>query len=1013
LKLSEICIRRPVFATVLSLILIVIGIIYCQQLTIRELPTIQKPVVTITTRYPGASAELVESAITTPIENALSGLSGLESMSSTSKRERSQITLYFTEKISLNSVMEDVRNDLGELRNRLPVDAKSPIAEKNDADEAPSLILAVLDDTHSKMAVTDYLKRNVLPQIQQIDGVGSVYMWGQRNYAIHIWLDAAKMAAHNVAVSDIAELLKNQDVNIASGEITNADRSYTLLTHVKLESVAQFGNLVVRQDDNKPIHLSDVARIEVAPEIIDQSMRVDGKPAIGIEVIPQALANPLEVFQTVNKRLLAIQKSLPNGMYLHVIYDNSFFIKESLKQVYQSLLEAFILVIVVIWLFLGSLRSALIPIVTIPVCLLAVFWPMYLLGFSINLITLMALVLAIGLVVDDAIVMLENIHRHIETGESPLQAAIKGSREIGFAIIAMTLTLAAVYTPTLFAQGFTGAIFRPFGLTLALAVIISGFIALTLTPMMCSKLLKHSSGKQNFSAKLDRVFTRLANNYRRYLAWQLSKRRWVFLGLALMMVLGVFLYRSLPNELAPKEDSGVIFSAIKPPTDASFSYMDRYMHELEAIFDTVPEREHMVANVGLQSASKAFAILTLKPWQERKRSQQQIIASLEEEVKKIPGIQVFLFGAQLFGNSRNNEQTLKVIVMTSGSYSELNQLLQFLKGQLEKLPQFKQVDSDLQINSQRFELMINRDLAAQLKVNIKDIGDTIATMVGGKNPMQFEYQGQDYPVIMQLQDLKRQDLTTLQALTVRSQTGNLVPLSNLVVSKETIAPTALEHHDRQRAAGLSIELNPTYSLGDGVKQLQQLLPQLLPDNAKFEFVGNAKQYLESSSHASLIFLLAIVFIYLVLCAQFESFIDPLVILLTVPLCIVGALLTLKLLGGGLSIYVNIAMVTLIGLITKHGILITEFANQMRQQGKSLQHAIIDAASLRLRPILMTTAAMVLGALPLAFASGASAASRQQVGWVIVGGMLLGTLFSLIVVPVAYTLLSRKPQALSN
>lgn len=1007
LSLTEICIRRPVFATVLSLLLIVIGIIYCQQLTIRELPSIENPVVTITTRFPGASAELVESSITTPIENALSGLSGLESMSSSSKKEHSQVTLHFTEKVSLNSVMEDIRNELGELRNRLPSEAKTPIAEKHEMDEAPSLILAVKDDTRSKMAVTDYLKRNVLPQLQQVDGVGSVYIWGQRNYAIHIWLDAAKMAAYKVTVSDIAELLKSQSANMPSGELTNDDRSYTLLTQVKLESVAQFDRLIIRQEDHTSIRLADVAKIEVTPEIINQSMRIDGKEAIGIQIIPQAMANPLEVFQTVNKRLSGLQNSLPVGMQLQVIYDNSFFINESLRHVYQAFAEAFILVIMVIWLFLGNLRAALIPIVTIPVCLLAVFWPMYLLGFSLNLITLMALVLAIGLVVDDAIVMLENIHRHIEQGEPPLQAALKGSREIGFAIIAMTLTLAAVYMPTLFAQGFTGAIFRSFGITLALAVLISGFVALTLTPMMCAKLLRVSNNKPNFYFKLERVFVWLSSHYQHYLAWQLMRRRWIVGGLVLLMVLGGLLYRNLPDELAPKEDSGVIFASIKAPTDASFAYVNRYVHQVEDLFKAVPEHEHAIVNVGLPSSGKAFAIITLKPWQARQHSQQEILTWLEPKMQNITGVQVFLFGSQLLGGSRRSgEQSLSLMIMTSGSYFELNQLLQFLKTELEKLPQFKQVNSNLQINSQRFELKINRDLAASLKVNIKDIVETIATMIGGTNPIQFEYQGLDYPVIMQLQDVKRQDLSSLQALTVRNQTGKLIPLANLISIKEAIAPTALEHYNRQRAAELGIELNLNYSLGEGVKLIQQSLSQLLPDNAEFEFVGSAKQYLESSNRAGFIFLLAIIFIYLVLAAQFESFIDPLIILLTVPLCIVGALLTLKFIGGGLSIYANIAMVTLMGLITKHGILITEFANQMRRQGQTLQEAIIASASLRLRPILMTTAAMILGALPLALATGASAASRQQVGWVIVGGMLLGTLFSLIVVPVAYTLLSK-------
>jgi len=1007
LKLSEICIKRPVFATVLSLIFIVIGLVYCQRMTIRELPNLAKPVVSITTRYPGASPELIESSITTPIENALGGLTGLESMSSASKRERSHITLYFSEKIAINSAMEDIRNALGEIRNRLPLDAKAPIAEKNDADQAPSLILALQDPSRSKMEVTDYLKRNLVPLLQQIDGVGSVYLWGQQNYAVHIWLDAAKMAMHKITVSDIVAILKSQDVNIPSGQLVNLDRSYSLIIQTKLESVAQFKELVIREDNAKPVRLADIAQIELAPETIEQSMMVDGKPAVGIEIIPQATANPLEVLQTVNKKLAGLQKSLPKGMQLKVIYDNSLFIQQSLKQIYHSLIEAFCLVLLVIWAFLGSIRSALIPIVTIPVCLIAVFWPMSVFGFSINLITLMALVLAIGLVVDDAIVMLENVHRHIEEGEAPYQAAIKGSREIGFAIIAMTLTLAAVYTPTLFAQGFIGAIFRPFGLTLAIAVIISGFVALTLSPMMCAKLLRKPSDRVGLARRLDNMFGRLALRYQSYLSWQLGHKRYVLLGFLGLTLLGGWLYHSLPNELGPQEDSGVIFSAIKAPTDASFPYLTRYLDQIEPILKQVPEREHVIINAGLQSADKAFAVITLKPWQERKRTQQAIINAIEPQLKEITGVQAFLFGYQLLsGNDKNEDQNLKLMIMTSGSYSELNQTLQRLKIELEKLPQFKQVNPDLQLNSQRFELTIKRDIAARLKVDIKDLGDTIATMIGGKNPVQFEYQGQDYPVILQLQDKSRQDLSVIDSLVVRSQNGNLVPLANLVSSRNSIGPTTLEHYDRLRAAALGIDLNPNYSLGEGIKLLAKILPQLLGENTKFEFVGSAKQYLESSNRTGFIFLLALIFIYLVLAAQFESFIDPLIIILTVPLSMVGALITLKLLGGSLNIYSNIAMVTLIGLITKHGILITEFAKQMQAQGKTLQQAIVNAASLRLRPILMTTAAMVLGAIPLALATGASAASLQQVGWVIVGGMLIGTLFSLIVIPTAYSVLRK-------
>ncbi len=1000
MNIPSLCIRRPVFTIVMSLLLIIFGVIAYHRLPVSYLPNIDNPVVNVTTIYPGASPELVEQQITTPIENALAGINDVANMQSSSSLGKSQITINFNLGTDLNAQLDDIRNELSAIRKHLPQDVDAPVAKKVDTNGNPAIILAVSDASKSALALTDYMNRYLFNQLQEIDGVGEVLFFGERNYAIRIWLDANKMAARNVTVTDVQKALAQQNLSVPSGQIKSSDRYYTVITNAQFNQADQFNNLIISVNNGYVTHLSDIAKVEVGAENSDSAMRVDGKPAVGLGIIAQATANPVTVAANVLKTLKKLQNGLPAGMHIKVVYNKADYIKQSINDVYQTLIEAIIFVMLVVFLFLGNIRSAFIPIVTVPICLLAVFWPMQLLGYSINTLTLLALVLAIGLVVDDAIVMLENIHRHIQNGVPPMQAAFAGSREIVFAIIAMTITLAAVFAPLGFTGGMTGKLFLQFGITLSAAVIISGFVALTLSPMMCGRIL-HAEHSGRFSEWLDKRFAILTAAYKKLLGRVFNKRIYVILLLIIFSIGGYVLYRSLPSELAPVEDQGAIMGMINSPDDASFAYTDNYAKQIEALYAAIPEKQAYLMAVAHPDPASAFSILILKPWQQRKRSQQQISDQLGKEMRAIPGIDAFPVSPSPLSKRHSSNSGVNVVLMTSDSFQSLNQVIDNTVASLKNYPGLVNVKNHLQLNSEQFRVTINRDLAANMHVNVADIANTIATMLGGSNPSNFDYDGQAYKIILQMPRENRGSIDALKQLYVASSDGKMIPLSSLITISNEVGPAVLPHFNRLRSAGLSADVAPGYSIGQVITHLQQQLKQL-PDSVHYQFTGAAADYMQTSGRTTLAFALALVFIYLVMAAQFESFIDPFIILFAVPLSIIGALLSLKLSGGSINIYSNIGMVTLIGLIAKHGILITEFANQLRRQGYELRDAVIEAAALRLRPILMTTAAMVLGALPLALASGAGAASRQQIGWVIVGGMLIGTLFSLVVVPVAYS-----------
>ncbi len=1004
---TEFFIRRPAFTIVISLVLTIVGIISYKQLAVRWIPNINPPMVSIYTQYPGASPSLIETQITTPIEAALSGVDGIETLSSNSKQDASVVNVEFKIGHNINTAVEDIRGALQHIAGALPEDAKTPEIEKADPNSNPIMFLAFLDSHRSDQQLSDYVKQFILPRFQTIDGVASVATFGERASAMHVWLDPMKMAASNVTVDDVNAVLTAGNVQVPSGKIRSATRFYSVVTNETLKSANEFNDLIIRDNQNQIIRLKDIGQAVVDAANTDTTFRINGKPAVALGIIPQSVANPLDVAKDVKKEFKQIVKTLPQGMQSTVAFNQATYIKSSIVHVYQSLIEAIILVLIVIYLFLASLRAAAIPIVTIPVCLIATFSVMYYLKISINTITLMAFVLAIGLVVDDAIVMLENISRHIESGMKPFAAAIKGSREIVFPIIAMTITLVAVYAPIAFTSGILGAVFWEFAVTLAAAVFISGIVALTLSPMMSARLLQKSE-LNHYGQWLHANFTLLQNKYHVLLSKALTKKRLILGLLGGAALIGFVVYHMLPSELSPMEDMNEIDMYVSAPRDASFQYMDSYIKQLEKMYENVPEIESYISQAGFWSPSKGMEIVTLKPREKRSRSEMSLLQELDAKASQITGVKVNAAPATspLLWFSDSDGSTVSMRLMSTMDYKKLHDLMQRFMLQAQKYPEFAHLDSSLKWDGSQFEVSINRDKAADADVSMQNITNTISTFLAGRNTGHFEYDGNLYDIIVQMNMASLSNPNIISQLYVRNANNKMVPLSDLVSIQEKSNPESLPHYDRLRADTLHASLMPVYSFAYSFYLLKKIAKDVLPDNAKYEFEGEAKSYLDSSSKMNTTFLLALLFIYLVLVAQFESFIDPLIILLTVPFAIVGALVMLKITGGSLNLYSNIALVTLIGLIAKHGILITEFANQQRLMGKSPEEAVIEAAKLRLRPILMTTAAMMLGAMPLAFATGPGAETRHPIGWVIVGGLLFGTFFSLIIVPITYVLLSR-------
>ncbi|MCW8885608.1 MAG: efflux RND transporter permease subunit, partial [Motiliproteus sp.] len=880
-----------------------------------------------------------------------------------------------------------------------------PIIAKVEADAQPIIWLAFSSDHHNPLEVTDFADRRVKDPLQVVPGVASVMIFGERRYSMRVWLDRAKMAAYEVTSQDIEQALRQQNLEIPAGRIESKEREFSILNETDLRTVEEFEQIVIRHEDGYPIRLSDVANIRIGAENERQISRFKGQNAVALGVVKQSTANPLEVSQAIRKELPEIRELLPEGMEVDVAYDSALFIEESINSVYETLAEATALVVLVIFLFLRNLRATLIPLVTIPVSLIGAFALMYMLDFSLNTLTLLAMVLAIGLVVDDAIVMLENIYRHLENGLNPIQAAFKGSKEIAFAVISTTLTLVAVFAPIAFTPGRTGKLFTEFALTLAAAVVVSSFIALSLSPMMCSRMLKHETKHSAIYNLFERGLNGLTSGYHRLLVGVL-KLRILALPLILLTCYGSWMiYQTLPQELAPVEDRGTIIGFSMAPDGASVNYLDRYAHHVEGLFSQVEESDRYFMVVGYPSSTQSIGFLGLKPWDQRQRTQQEIVAGLMPQMfGGITGTMSFPLNPPSLGQSIAT-RPVEFVIQTSASYQELEQINNQLMAKIYNNPGFAQPDNNLKLNKPELRVSMNRDKVADVGANVESIGRTLETMMAGREVTKFKQNGEQYDVILQVADVDRSNPDDLTNIYVRGTDGTMVQLSNLLQVSESVAPRELNHFNKLKSVTIQASLTPGYSLGDALQFLEQSIAEISKD-VQIDYAGESREFKASSSSLQATFVMALAFIYLVLAAQFESFRAPLIILISVPAAMMGALFALQYSGGSLSVYSQIGLITLVGLITKHGILIVEFANQLQRKGLSLNEAVLEAATLRLRPILMTTGATVLGVLPLALADGAGAESQRQIGWVIVGGMLFGTLLTLFVIPSIYSYMGR-------
>ena len=1010
--LSDLSIRRPVFATVINLVVLLLGIIAFQRLAVRLIPNVDVPVVTVNTSYPGASAQVIESQVTQPIEDALSGVEGIEYMQSVSREQSSQVTIRFRLNRDPDAAASDVRDRVAQARQFLPTEVDAPIIQKQEADQQPIIYLAFSSDHHSQVEIADYAERLVKDRVQTIPGVAQAQVYSS-TYAMRIWLQPQRLAGFGLTPADVEDALRKQNVEIPAGRVEGSAREFTVLSETDLKTPEQFGNIILGDVDGSLVRLRDVAKVELGQQEDRFRSRYNGKNAVPLGIVKQAVANPLDISAALQVMLPQITRSLPKGMKVEIAYDSTIFIKNSIEEVYKTVGEAVLLVVIVIFLFLRSWRATLIPLVTIPLSLIGAFGLMYAFGFTINTLTLLAMVLAIGLVVDDAIVMLENIVRHVEEGMQPFEAALKGSKEIGFAIVAMTLTLAAVYVPLAFSTGRTGKLFVEFALTLAGAVLVSGFTALTLSPMMSSKLLRNDDGKGRFYQAGERALRWVDRNYRRVLGAAL-RGKWIVVGIgALVFALALLLFMKLPRELAPAEDQGFIIAIGIAPQGSTVDYTDKYAKQIEGMLMALPDQQRVFEIVGFPDVTQAIGFTMLKDWKDRKQSAQEIAGSpfppsglAAQMFFAIPGVMAFTTTPPPLGSQDFLGQPVSFVVQSTGTWEELGVTVQKLLAKMQENPRLTNPDSDLKLDKPQLKLDVDRDKVVAVGSSVDTVGHTLETLLGGRNVTRFKKGAEQYDVIVQVQDADRRTPGDLSNIFVRGDGGHMVQLSNLVSARETVAAKELNHFNKLRSATISAGLAPGYPTGEALTWMENALHEVAPE-AQYDLSGQSREFRESSSDFAMILGLAIAFIFLVLAAQFESWVDPFVILLAVPLAMFGAFLALKLSGhGSWNIYTQIGIVTLVGLIAKHGILIVEFSNQLQEQGRTKFDAVVESAALRLRPILMTTGAMVFGSLPLAIAAGAGAEARNQIGLVIVGGMSIGTFFTLFLVPVMYLLIGR-------
>jgi multidrug efflux pump len=1010
-------VQRPVFATVVSLILVILGLLAYTRLSVRELPEVESPVVSIETTYRGAAADVVETKITQVIEERVSGLEGVTKITSQSVDGRSSINLEFVPDRDVDEAANDVRDRVARVSAQLPPEADPPEVGKVDFNSEPVIWLNLSSNTLNVLELTDYAERVLSERLGVLPGVARVRLGGARRYAMRVWIDRESLAARQLTVTDVENALRRENVQLPAGRLESSQRELTLRTETGLNTEQDFRELVVgRGPDGYLVRLGEVADVRLAAENERSLSRSNGVPGISIGVEQISRANTLEVAGAVKEEMERIRPQLPPGTILEINMDRSAFIEESMREVVNSLVIAVLLVLAVIYLFLGNLRATLIPAVTIPVSIISAFLVMAWLGFSINVLTLLGLVLAIGLVVDDAIVVLENIYRRMELGEPPLIAAVDGTREIGFAVIATTLVLIAVFVPISFLQGNVGKLFREFGITVAAAVLFSSLVALTLTPMMSSKLLAGGATRSRMSNAVDAFFTRLSAVYDQSLR-RLMRRPWLVVGATIgALALAAVLFRAIPSELTPPEDRGMAWVGVNGPEGASLDYMDRHARMVEDVLMREVEGGDVVrANIripggfgGASELNQARGFMVLAPWSERDRSAEQISQHLRVELNRIPGVRVFM-GAP-GGWVRGGGSPVQV-VLGGTDYAELAKWRDVLMQRMQENPGLANIQSNYEERKPQVKVSVDRNRAADVGVSLQTVGRTLESVLGSRIVTTFIDRDREYNVILQGRAEDRATPSDLDNLYVRSdRTGELIPLSNLVKLEEVAGPMRLNRFDRLRAITISAALTPGYPLGQALAFVEKAVEEELPPSVRLNFDGESREFRSSGYQMYWMFLLTLVIVFLVLAAQFESFLHPFVIMTTVPLAVIGALVGLWFYGMSINVFSQIAAIMLVGLAAKNGILIVEFANQLRDRGVDYREAVIEAAAIRLRPVLMTSLCTAFGALPLMMASGAGAEAREAIGVVVFYGVVISVFLTLAVVPAVYTLVARNTRS---